>query len=48
VALTKNMLYWCLLLEPVEKGKFNRVGLAMLYPHALEALNAEYAEFEII
>jgi hypothetical protein len=45
---TTNFVYWCLLLEPVGEGKYTRVGMAMLYPHAVEALGAEDAEFEII
>jgi hypothetical protein len=43
-----EFVYWCLLLEPAGEGKYKRVGLAMLYPHAFEALGAEEMHFEII
>jgi hypothetical protein len=46
--LTSNFTYWCLLLEPVGDAKYKRIGIAMLYPHAFEALGAERCEFEII
>jgi hypothetical protein len=45
---TTDFVYWCLLLEPAGEGRYTRVGLAMLYPDAFEALGAEVACFEII
>jgi hypothetical protein len=37
-----------LMVKPVGKGKYQRVGLAMLYLHALEALGATMQQFEIV
>jgi hypothetical protein len=48
LARTTKFVYWCLLLEPAGEGKFTRVGLAMLYPDAFQALGAEFTEFEIL
>jgi hypothetical protein len=45
---TTDFVYWCLLLEPAGEGKYTRVGVALLYPHAFEALGAAEEEFEII
>jgi hypothetical protein len=45
---TTDFVYWCLLLEPAGEGKYTRVGVAILYPRAFEALGAVEAEFEII
>lgn len=42
------LLYYALLLEPTPDSKFKRVGVAMLFSHALQALQAELAEVEII
>jgi hypothetical protein len=41
-------VYWALLLEPVGEAKYKRVGIAMLYPQAIKALNLEFSEIEII
>lgn len=41
-------VYWCLLLEPVGEAKYKRVGVAMLYPHALDVLGVENTNFAII
>jgi hypothetical protein len=45
---TTDFVYWCLLLEPAGEGRYTRVGLAMLYPHAFKALDPKLADFEII
>jgi hypothetical protein len=45
---TTDFVYWCLLLEPAGEGKYTRVGLAMLYPHAFKTLDPKLADFEII
>ncbi|KAH3918334.1 hypothetical protein HBI56_142040 [Parastagonospora nodorum] len=44
---TTAFVYWCLVLEPTGEGKYKRVGLAMLYPHAFESMKPEMTEFEI-
>jgi hypothetical protein len=41
-------VYWALLLEPMDSGKYRRVGLAMLHPDAPEALGTEVADIEIV
>lgn len=41
-------VYWALLLKPVADNTFERIGLAILYPHAPYALDAEVTELEII
>ncbi|OAL07224.1 hypothetical protein IQ06DRAFT_288970 [Phaeosphaeriaceae sp. SRC1lsM3a] len=43
-----KFVYWALLLKPVGDNKFERIGLAMLYPHARSALGAELTELEIL
>ncbi|KAH4209162.1 hypothetical protein HBI52_106870 [Parastagonospora nodorum] len=45
---TTPFVYWCLILEPAGEGKYKRVGLAMLYPHAFESMKPEMTDFEII
>jgi hypothetical protein len=46
--VSSKFVYWALLLEPVGEAKYKRVGMAILYPHAFEALDARPAEYEII
>lgn len=41
-------VYWALLLKPVGDNRFERMGLAMLYPHATSALDTELTKLEII
>lgn len=45
---TTPFVYFCLLLDSVSQGKFKRVGMALLYPHAFEAMKPEMTAFEII
>ncbi|KAF2832794.1 HET-domain-containing protein [Ophiobolus disseminans] len=45
---TTSFMCWCLLLEPVSEGKYKRVGIAILYPHAVKELGATLEEFEIV
>lgn len=43
-------VYWALLLQPVDETleKFKRVGMALLWPRALETDTGEVKEFEIV
>jgi len=45
---TTPFVYFCLLLDSVGEGKYKRVGMALLYPHAFEAMKPAMAEFEIV
>ena len=45
---TAPFKYWALLLEPVGDNRYKRVGIAMLYPHAYQALGVQVEEFEIV
>jgi hypothetical protein len=48
LSISAKFVYWTLLLEPIEEASYKRVGIAILYPHGFEALDAWPAEFEII
>lgn len=48
LAETADTIYWCLLLEPLREAMYKRVGVAMLYPHALDVLGAEKTDFTIV
>lgn len=43
-------VYWALLLQPVDETleRFKRVGMALLWPQALETDTGEVKEFEIV
>ena len=43
-----EFVYWALLVKPVSNGKFERIGLAMLYPHAPYSLGAELTKLEVV
>jgi hypothetical protein len=45
---TECILYWALLVEHVSDVKYKRVGICLLYRHALEDLGAKVQEFEIV
>ncbi|KAH7064101.1 heterokaryon incompatibility protein-domain-containing protein [Paraphoma chrysanthemicola] len=45
---TASFRYWALLIEPVGVNRYRRVGIAMLYPHAYNALGAQFEEVNII
>lgn len=43
-----DFVFWALLLEQIGEAKYKRVGLAMLYPRALELDSAQKLDFEIV
>lgn len=43
-----DYVYWALMIEPVGEASYRRVGIAMLYPHALESESKISTKFEIV
>lgn len=41
-------IHWALLVEQIGDGKYKRVGIAALCPHAYDNWGKEFAEIEII
>lgn len=43
-----DCVHWALLLEQIGEAKFKRVGLAILYPQAMEIKKEELRKFRIV
>ncbi|KAH7096035.1 heterokaryon incompatibility protein-domain-containing protein [Paraphoma chrysanthemicola] len=43
-----DFIYWTLLLDKVEEGKYKRVGVGVLFPSAYEAFRVEYKEIGLV